>query len=242
MMVCGMSEGWNLPTVERSSTLEQVHRALREAIVEGAIPAGAHLRELSLARALATSRGTVREAIRHLVQEGLVEYALHRGNFVRALSVLDRLDVYVAREAIEVGVVTRLLQAEGGPDLGRLEDALDELRRAAVDQVRPTEEIIAADVRFHQELVRLSGSPRLDRAYETLAVETRMLLRHHPEYPWRTYVRDHEKVLRALQRRDPRTPDIVAEHLRLSADLIGGEIAATGAAATQRRRLAPARS
>lgn len=232
-----MNSEWNLPVVERSSTLEQVHRALRDAIVEGAIPAGAHLREISLARALATSRGTIREAIRHLVQEGLVEYALHRGNFVRALSVLDRLDVYVAREAIEVGVVTRLLQAGGTPDLRPLDDAMDELRRAAVGHARPTEQVIAADLRFHQELVRLSGSPRLDRAYETLAAETRMLLRHHPEYPWRTYVRDHEKLLRALRRLDPRTPELVAEHLRLSADLIVGEIAAGTDEDAQRAQL-----
>ena len=51
-----------------------------------------------------------------------------------------------------------------------------------------------------------------------------MLLRHHPEYPWRTYVRDHEKLLAAVSRRDPDLPDIVAAHLVLSADLIGAEI------------------
>lgn len=233
-----MTEEWNLPTVERSSTLEQVHRALRDAIVAGSIPQGAHLREISLARTLATSRGTVREAIRQLVQEGLVEYVLHRGSFVRALSVVDRLDVYVAREAIEVGVARRLLQNHHELDLGQLEDAMEELRRAAVGHARPTEEVIAADLHFHQELVRLVGSPRLDRAYETLAVETRILLRHHPEYPWRTYVSDHEKLLDALRRRDPHLPQLVADHLQLSADLIGGEIAGRedGAAARAQPR------
>jgi DNA-binding GntR family transcriptional regulator len=215
---------WNLPTVERSSTLEQVHRVLREAIIEGAIPPGEHLREISLARALATSRSTVREAIRHLVQEGLVDYVLHRGNFVRAMSLRDRLDVYVAREAIEVGVAKRLLERNGELDLSAIEGAMDDLRRAARGHARPTEEVIAADLRFHQELVRLAASPRLDRAYDTLAAETRILLRHHPEYPWRTYVSDHQKLFDALRNRDPRLPELVAEHLELSADLIGGEI------------------
>jgi DNA-binding GntR family transcriptional regulator len=224
----GMNDEWNLPTVERSSTIEQVHRVLRDAIVEGGIPQGAHLRELHLARVLGTSRGTIREAIRHLVQEGLAEYELHRGTFVLALSLRDRLDVYVAREAIEVGVTTRFLQGNGDLDLGPLEEAMEELRGAAAGQARPTEGVIAADLRFHQELVRLGRSPRLDRAYETLAAETRMLLRHHPEYPWETYVSDHETVLDALRRRDPRAPEIVADHLRLSADLIGGEIATIG--------------
>jgi DNA-binding GntR family transcriptional regulator len=224
-----MSGVWNLPAVERSSTLEQVHRVLREAIIDGSIPPGSHLREIHLARELETSRGTVREAIRHLVQEGLVEYVLHRGNFVNALSLHDRLDVYVAREAIEVGVVRRLLESGRPFDLTPLETAMAELRRTAVGQKRPTEGMIAADLAFHQELVRLASSPRLDRAYDTLAAETRMLLRHHPEYPWETYVEDHEKLLVALQRRDPSLPNLVVEHLQLSADLIGGEIA--GAAA-----------
>jgi len=224
-----MSGVWNLSPIERSSTLEQVHRVLREAIIDGSIPPGAHLRELHLARELETSRGTVREAIRHLVQEGLVEYVLHRGNFVNALSLRDRLDVYVAREAIEVGVARRLLQTDAPADLAPLEEAMDELRREVEGHTRPTEEVIAADLRFHQELVRLAGSPRLDRAYDTLAAETRMLLRHHPDYPWQTYVEDHEKLLFALRDGDPRLPDLVVEHLRLSVDLLRGEIA--GAAA-----------
>ena len=220
-----MSETWNLPPVERSSTLEQVHRVLRDAIVDGSIPPGSHLRELHLARDLETGRGTVREAIRHLVQEGLVEHVLHRGNFVLSLSLPDRLDVYVAREAIEVGVATRLLRKGEPIDVAPIEDAMEELRRAAAGHARPTEELIAADMRFHQELVALVRSPRLDRAYDTLAAETRMLLRHHPEYPWRTYVADHQKLLDALRSLDPRTPELVAEHLTLSADLIGGELA-----------------
>jgi DNA-binding GntR family transcriptional regulator len=228
-----MTSAWNLAPVERSSTLEQVHRVLREAIVSGRIPPGAHLREVHLAKELATSRGTVREAIRHLVQEGLVEYVLHRGNFVRSLSLHDRLDVYVAREAIEVGVVTQLFANSEPISLSGVESAFDELREAAVDQPRPTEAVIAADLRFHQELVALAGSPRLDRAYDTLAAETRMLLRHHPVYPWRTYVADHEVLLDALRARDPRLPELVSAHLVLSADLIGGELEAaqTGSAA-----------
>jgi DNA-binding GntR family transcriptional regulator len=219
-----MSESWLLPTVERTSTIEQVHQALREAIIEGEIPEGARLGEVHLARMLGTSRGTVREAIRHLVQEGLVETKLHRGASVAALSLVDRLDVYVAREAIEVWAAKWLVEHGDGVDLRPLEEAMEELRTAAVGVDRPTEQVIAADIRFHRELVGLTGSPRLVRAYETLAAEARMLLRHHPPYPWQTYISDHETLFEALERRDSRAPELVAEHLRLSADLIGGEI------------------
>jgi DNA-binding GntR family transcriptional regulator len=220
-----VEDEWRLAPVQHASTIEQAHRVLRDAIVDGSISQGSHLRELHLARTLGTSRGTVREAIRHLVQEGLAEHKLHRGTFVLALSPLDWLDVYIAREAIEVGVVTRLLRSGRELDLAPLEGALEDLRKAARGQARPTDRVIAADLKFHQELVRLGRSPRLDRAYETLAAEARMLLRRHPEYPWRAYVRDHVELLDALRRRDPRTPELVADHLVLSADLLAGTMA-----------------
>jgi DNA-binding GntR family transcriptional regulator len=204
---------------------EQVLRELREAIIEGRIPQGEPLREVPLADTLGTGRSAVREAIRQLVQEGLVDYEPHRGAMVRVLSVADRLDVYVAREAIETGAVRRIL---AGPpaDLAPLRAALDELRETAQDQERVSEAVIDADLAFHQALVRLAASPRLTRAHETLAAETRMLLRHHPAYSWATYVTDHAELLEALERRDPATPELVAAHLRLSADLIAGELVA----------------
>lgn len=227
-----MSENWLLPTVERTSTIEQVHQTLRDAIIEGEIPEGARLGEVRLARMLGTSRGTVREAVRQLVQEGLAEYELHRGASVAALSLLDRLDVYVAREAIEVWAARWLVEQADEVDLGPLEDAIEELRTASVGQDRPTEAVIAADIRFHRELVELTGSPRLIRAYETLAAEARMLLRHQPPYPWQLYVSDHELLYEALRDRDPRAPELVAAHLRLSVELIAAEIAAEAAADT----------
>jgi DNA-binding GntR family transcriptional regulator len=88
--------------------------------------------------------------------------------------------------------------------------------------------MIEADIGFHEELVRLAGSPRLTRAHATLAAETRMLLRHHPAYPWASYVTDHAELLDALERRDPATPELVAAHLRLSAELIAGELETDG--------------
>jgi DNA-binding GntR family transcriptional regulator len=218
------AHNWQLGSIERASTTEQVLHELREAIIDGRIPQGEALREVSLAGAFGTGRSAVREAIRQLVQEGLVEYELHRGAFVRLMSLADRLDVYVAREAIEAGVARRAVDASPPPDLFALRTALEDIRAKAEGHDHVTEELIAADIRFHQELVSLAGSPRLERAHETLAAETRMLLRHHPAYPWTDYVSDHERIFDAIEQRDPRAPDIVVEHLRLSAELIGEEL------------------
>jgi DNA-binding GntR family transcriptional regulator len=215
---------YRLGSIERASLTERVLRELRDAIVEGRIPQGEQLREVSLARALGTGRGAVREAIRQLLQEGLVESKTHRGAFVRVLSLADRLDVYVAREAIEAGAARRILESEAPVDFSRLRAALKELRTAAHDDDRVTDAVIAADIRFHEELVRLAGSPRLSRSHETLVAETRMLLSHHPPYPWTDYVADHVRLLEALAEGDPCAPDLVSEHLRLSARLIADEL------------------
>src|ERR1700716_1171428 len=221
---------WSLPRFEGHSATETVRRIIREAIVDGRIPPGEQLRESRLVEMLGTSRGTVREAIRQLVQEGLVEYRMHYGAFVKAQMLEDRLDVYIAREAIEVWPARTLIGRPEPLDLSALDAALATMQTREARQKRPTEETIAADLRFHHELVRLAGSDRLTRAHEAFAAETRMLLRAHPPYPRRTYAGDHKKLVDALRRRDPKTPDLVAEHLRLTSRLISGEEEAKTAA------------
>ena len=221
----GVASSWSLASVQRSTMADEIVRELRRGIVEGDIAQGQQLREEHLARMLGTGRGVVREALRQLVQEGLVEYMPHRGSFVRLMSLEDSLDVYAAREAIESGAALRALRSPEPLDLSGMRDALEKLGAAADGNDRVTEAMISADVNFHSELVALAESPRLARAHETLVAETRMLLRHHPVYPASDYVGDHARLLVALERGDPRTPDLVAEHLRLSARLIGDELA-----------------
>src|SRR5918992_69473 len=127
----GASHNWRLGTIDRASTTEQVLRELREAIIDGRIAQGEALREVSLARSLGTGRSAVREAVRQLVQEGLVDHELHRGAFVRIISLADRLDVYVAREAIEAGVGRLAVEASPPPDLSALRAAMENLRTTA---------------------------------------------------------------------------------------------------------------
>ena len=213
-----------LPRFEGQSAIESVRQIIRDAIVDGRIPAGSPLREARLVETLGISRGTVREALRHLVQEGLVEYRLHQGAFVPDQSIADRLDVYVAREAIETWAARKLLRETDQLDFTKLERAIAEMSSQETEVARPSEETIAADLRFHHEFVRMAGSERLTRAHDTFSAETRMLLRAHPPYPSRAYAGDHKQLVDALRRRDPTTPDLVAEHLRLTSRLISGEV------------------
>jgi DNA-binding GntR family transcriptional regulator len=221
------SQTWGLTAVERRSTTDHVLAELRAAIVSGRIGASQPLRETALAQTLGTGRSAIREAIRQLVQEGLVEYRLNKGSFVRGLSVADVEDVYLAREAVEVSAVRRALERDALLDLEPLAAVLTRITAAAAET--PPDEpagtaLIAADLDFHREMVRLSASPRLIRAHETLAAEAQMLMHHQPVYSPFDYVADHTVLLDALVRHDPDAPELVRDHLQLSARLIGEEI------------------
>jgi DNA-binding GntR family transcriptional regulator len=210
---------WGLATVQRRSTTEHVLSELRAAIIDGRIGPCAPLREVALADAFGTGRSAIREALRALVQEGLVVSERNRGTWVRALSPADVLDVYRAREAIETAAVASAVE-RGSYDLAGLRATLQDLRTVCDrDGMRsPSQALIAADIDFHRMLVALAESPRLSRAHEPLAAEAQMLLNWHPIYAGSDYVDDHQQLLDAFEGGDPVAA--VREHLRLSEELI----------------------
>jgi DNA-binding GntR family transcriptional regulator len=214
---------WGLGTVERRSTTDQVLHELRTAIVSGRIKPREQLPEVALARAFGTGRSAIREALRQLVQEGLVVSELNRGAWVRPLSTEDVIDVYRARTAIEVAAVQAAFEREGALDLTAVRAAQARIRAvctSANGDATPSRELIAADIDFHRDLVALAGSPRLSRAHEPLAAESQMLLNWHPVYSGSDYASEHQEVLDALQRTHPDAAAVVRAHLMLTVDLI----------------------
>lgn len=92
----------DLASLGKAATLrERVVAVLRKEIVGGALPPGAQLVESRLADQLQVSRGPVREAIRQLVEEGLLESVAYRGTFVRTLTVRDVEEIYSFRAVLD---------------------------------------------------------------------------------------------------------------------------------------------
>jgi DNA-binding GntR family transcriptional regulator len=232
---------WRLRSVERQSTTDQVLREIRAAIIAGRIRPHERLPEALLAETFGTGRSAVREALRQLVQEGLVVYEPHRGARVRAVALEDVMDIYLAREAIEVAAVAHALELSNPPDLSGLHGCQARIVHAAPPAAAPappSTELIAADLDFHRTMVALAGSPRLSRAHEALAAESQMMLSWHPVYPGTEYAADHQQILDAIESRDASVLEVVREHLRLSARLIVEESLRYAARATAAKELA----
>lgn len=137
---------------------------LRTAIISGELPGGTHLMQADLARSLSVSVTPVREALRNLMSEGLVDYSAFHGATVHQTSRAELEDVYEIRT-----VLIPLAVREGVANItdDELEAALDltRLMEAAKDPV----EWVELNREFHKILYVASRRPKLYSILTTLA-------------------------------------------------------------------------
>lgn len=142
---------------------EQLAAVLRDQIVRQHLEPGTHLVEDALAAEYDVSRGPVRDALRQLESQGLVE-SRRRGFFVVGLSQGDIDDLYELRESIEVAAVTRAI--------GHITDEHVRTGRAIVDEMvscadrSDADGFADADMRFHALLYEIGGNRRLIDVWE----------------------------------------------------------------------------
>src|SRR5579863_1826540 len=90
-----------LKMVDRLSLRERVLQEVRDSILSGRLPVGTRLLEVKISKELGVSRGTVREAFRHLQEEGLLTSESRGSVYVRALSPKEVHEIYAVRAALE---------------------------------------------------------------------------------------------------------------------------------------------
>jgi DNA-binding GntR family transcriptional regulator len=178
------------------------YEVLHGRILSGALRPGERIDQDAEAQRLNASRMPVREALRRLEAEGLVEILRHRGAVVRRLSVEDLEDLYVLRLALE-GVAGRL----GAENLTA--EALDSMRaqlpamEAIVERGDPAA-WIDLDWTFHETLYRAASHPRLLRTIHSLREEARRYRRVGLALPdvLAISLREHRAMIDACVRRD----------------------------------------
>ncbi len=145
--------------------LEQtIAPAIREAIINGALPGGMRLSELQVARRLQVSRTPVRRALNQLAHEGLVMIAPHVGATVRAIRPEDVEEIYEVRIALEVLAVKLLNERLSAVGRAEFMEAMQSLRTAAADADAYAEALDA----YHLLIMRLARNRTLVQMYQNL--------------------------------------------------------------------------
>ena len=146
------------------SVVDQVYDAVRARILSGDLPRGSRLRQAALADELGVSRTPLREALRRLAAEGLVEFEANRGATVADHDFADERQSWLARIALEPGAARLAAERRDPGSIAAMRGAIAAQRAAGGD---PSE---SYDVNrgFHLALVAGAGNAYLSRFAEML--------------------------------------------------------------------------
>ncbi|WP_456268441.1 GntR family transcriptional regulator [Kushneria sp. AK178] len=203
----------SIKRLQRTTLRDQCLDGLRSAITSGQLPAGHHLVETDLSTAFGVSRGTLREAMRRLEQEGLL-IAGPRGQLrVREIHEGDIGHLYQVRTALEVLAAHNLCRHDDfSARLETLRDCLQRLYEAQGD----LGEQIEADLTFHRTLCELSDNPVLLSSWLALEGPIRITIMHAGlERALHNISADrHDHLLDAIARREPAHIErVLVEHM-----------------------------
>jgi DNA-binding GntR family transcriptional regulator len=158
--------GLNLRRIQPRVLRQEVLTALRTRILANEIPAGSRLLEADIAEQMGVSRAPVREAIRHLEQEGLVEIFPHRGAVVVGLPEAEIDAIYELRAVIEGRATGAAVDVIGEAELAQLDGLID--RMGVAIKAREIDAIAEIDLQFHGLIVEWSGLTLLRHIWSSL--------------------------------------------------------------------------
>jgi DNA-binding GntR family transcriptional regulator len=209
-----------------ASVVDQVYAAIRERISRGSLPRGARVHQEDLAEELGVSRTPVREALRRLAAEGLVEMRTNRGARVADVDQIGMRTSYDARVVIEPGAA-RLAAARQLPEpIARMRAAVAAQRRS----LRSVQRSFEANREFHLALAAASGNEFLVQFAERLWVarigETIYERQVETQERMLLDVREHEQIIEAIEAGDGRRAESLARRhltdaMKRSADILG---------------------
>ena len=152
------------PMTESRPIREIAYDVLKKAIITGEIPAGERIVETEYADRLHISRTPLREALRKLERDGLVEYVMRRGVVVHAFTTEDVDQIYTIRNSLEMLTLPYIIENATAEDIASLREKL-----AAMDALISKDDVeglspLARD--FHTQLTAISGKNRILRVIE----------------------------------------------------------------------------
>jgi DNA-binding GntR family transcriptional regulator len=197
----------------RPSLYQEIADIIRDRIVEGTLPAGSFVDEQALAEELQVSRTPVREALKVLAFEGLVDLFPNQGSYVTVITAED------ARQLIELlaqleGFAGELACRNGSEEmLKSLTRLHEEMLLAYQRGDKPT--YFKLNQQIHEYIVAASGNRHLIEAHRNYTRRLRRIryISNVQRAAWAQSVADHEAMLKALTARDAKaTRRIMTKH------------------------------
>lgn len=187
------------------SLADRAFDAIVDAISHGHIAPGSRIKEAEIARNLGISRGPLREALRRLESQRIVERKQNLGAYVTGLSEQGLNDLFDMREALEGAACGLAAQRMSDEKLAELTAMFERHADQTVSQGEYVQS--SKDDDFHFLIIQESGSRRIfDALCSDLYLQIRLYRYCSSSKPGRSLMalREHEDILRALQSRDRR--------------------------------------
>jgi DNA-binding GntR family transcriptional regulator len=193
--------------LDHISLPDALARQLRRQILNNQLRADTRLVEAALAADFGVSRGTVREALRRLAGEGLIEIVPRRYSVVTRMSARDAEDVCYTRWLLEDASVAQALAAGPAvvaPLATGLAVAVHDMALALT--AGDMDALVAADTRFHRPLAELSGRSRVGQLWARLDSQMGAVLRSEMERQGKTpegALPKHRALMNVIMTGDP---------------------------------------
>ncbi len=207
--------------IERPTLHDVVVTRVRDMIIEGTLPAGSRIHEGQLGQQLGISRTPLREALKVLAMEGLVELVPSRGALVRKLTakdVKDMLTVLTTLEDLAGRLACRNASDADIRQVRRMHDEMMELYR-----VRNRLPYFKLNQAIHTAFIRISGNEALASVHGMLQARLKRIRFIGNETPdtWAAAVADHEEMIAALEARNgDRLAKALTHHLEATWDRV----------------------
>jgi DNA-binding GntR family transcriptional regulator len=194
---------------------EEAVARVRTMLLEGEIPPGARIPERELCARLKISRTPLREALKVLAADGLVQLLPNRGSRAARLTDKDMRDLFEVCQGLEALAGELACERISDADIA----AISESHAAMVEHYRSRDLIqyYRCNRAIHEAIIAAAGNPALSGLYESVTARIRRARYVTPMTPprWALAVQEHDAILNALRRRDGvALAHILRTHLR----------------------------
>ena len=201
------------PAISRLALHDEVTLRLRDMIVEGQLEPGVRIQEMELAQVLGVSRTPIREAIKVLASEGLVDMLPLKGAVVKQFSdkdAQDMLKVIAVLESFAVKQAKAASQAEIDHILALHQKMQSHYKR------KNRSEYFALNQKIHDSLIALSGNETLIALHAILSKRMRRIrfTGNTMQVNWDEAMQEHDSMMDALASKDfSRLAKIMEQHI-----------------------------